>query len=122
MDYTRYIEYVIDDIGAPKHLKGYNCLYYAIEYQLNNPGARIMDTYIEVAKILNMSRAAVERNIRHLIRYMFTKLDNEKLYNYFGTSVPTTGIVTNNQFIVTLAIAAKRLKRTEDNNDVDNGR
>lgn len=121
MDYTRYIEYVIDDIGTPKHLKGYDCLYYAVEYQLNNPGAPIMNTYIEVAKILRTSYSSVERNIRHLIRYMFTNLNNERLYNYFGASVPTTGIVTNSQFIVTLAIAAKRLKRTEDNN-ANNGR
>lgn len=121
MDYTRYIEHIVDDIGVPKHLKGYNCIYCAIEYQLNNPGAQITNTYIDVAKILNTSYSSVERNIRHLIRYMFTNLDNERLYNYFGASIPTNGIVTNSQFIVTLAIAAKRLKRTEDNN-VNNGR
>lgn len=116
----RYIEYVIDDIGCPKHLKGYNALYECVRYQFENRGARICETYSAVAEKLGHTYGQVERNVRHLIQWLLINGDMDKIHNYFGASLPNNMKLTNAQFIITLAVAAYRTKRGEEN--VNNGR
>lgn len=121
--YREHIESIVDDIGCPKHIKGYEAIIEAVEYQLLNRGANIMDTYSEVASKLDKTSAQIERNIRHAIESTLMTCDYNNLKKYFGNNLPDTYHLTNKQFLVTVAIAVKRLKRKqEETNNVNNGR
>lgn len=110
------IEFVMDDIGCPKHLKGYECLYRIIKHMIEHPEEGLCESYVTVAEELNTRGSRIERNIRHLIAWILNNCDYNKIYNYFGNSAPTNGGITNKQFVLTLAVAAKRMYRVEDKN------
>lgn len=116
MDKRQYIEYIVDDLGAPKHLKGYEQLLDCIDYALNDDGLHMIPMYTHVANIHNVTKNSVERNIRHLIEWIKRYGDEERIYHYFGASLPNNGSLTNSQFIATLSVAVKRIMRTEVNN------
>lgn len=111
----RYIEFVMDDIGCPKHLKGYNQLHTIIKRQIKHPAENICTSYKMVASECDTTRSKIERNIRHLVIWMLDNCDRSKIYNYFGNSLPISGVITNKQFIITLATAAKRMSKEEEN-------
>ena len=105
---NEYIELVMDDIGCPKHLRGYESLYGMIKRRIEYPYENITDSYRFVAELHETTASATERNIRHLVTWMLHNCDYSKIYNYFGNSAPIRGGITNKQFIVTLATAVKR--------------
>jgi hypothetical protein len=109
-----YVEYVVDDLGLPKHLKGYRCAVLAIEARTNDPDLKMMAVYHTVSKQLNITPAAAERNLRHMIEWLFKNGNERKIDNYFGSSLPRRRNLSNNQFIATMAIAATRAKREVD--------
>ena len=122
---NRYIEMVVDDIGAPKHLKGYDQLISLIGHYLalqKGQSRNMMELYSKVGAEFGVTKNSVERNIRHLVDWMLRHSDIEKIDNYFGASRPNAGGICNSQFVVTLAIAAYRLERADGGTYVDNRR
>ena len=113
---NKYIELVMDDVGCPKHLKGYESLYYMIKRRIEYPSENITDSYRLVAELHKTTASRIERNIRHLVTWMLHNCDYSKIYNYFGNSAPINGGITNKQFVITLATAVKRMCRVEDKN------
>jgi hypothetical protein len=113
--HIKFVEQVMDDIGCPKHLVGYEALALTIQYQMEHRKMGVTDVYRHVAKMMDTTYASVERCIRHLIDHL-QKNDNEgKIYEYFGSSVPSSGKITNKQFIYTLGYMAMQLELDELN-------
>lgn len=107
----RYVEYVIDDIGCPRYRKGYDQLKEVIIRQINYPSENVCTSYKIIAEKYEIPWSRIERNVRSLIEWILDNCDHLKIYNYFGNSLPVKGGITNKHFIVTLAVAAKRLSR-----------
>jgi hypothetical protein len=107
----RYVEFVMDDIGCPRHLKGYDQLKEVIIRQINYPSENITISYKMVAGEYETTWSRIERNIRNLVEWILDNCDHLKIYNYFGNSLPMEGGITNKHFIITLAVAAKRIGR-----------
>lgn len=116
----KYVINTVDDIGVPKHLKGYEAIVKAVEYKCKAPELGICVIYQCVALDTGKSAGQIERNIRHAIRWLLIHCDNERIRNYFGNSYRNDGKITNKQFIDTLAVISTRLYRRAEN--VDDGR
>ena len=110
----KYIEYVVDDLGLPKHLKGYKDTIYCIDEKVLDENAKLTYIYFKVAKRLGVTGPSIERNIRHTVEWLYRNGDTRKMNKYFGSSMPRRNNLTNNQFIATLSMAAIRAKREVD--------
>ena len=109
----RYVEFVIDDIGCPKHLKGYDQLKEVIIRHIKNPSENICTSYKMVAREFEVIGSRIERNIRSIVEWVLDNCDHSKINNYFGNSLRISGGITNKQFVVTLAVIAERMSREE---------
>lgn len=107
---------VIDDIGCPKHLKGYNVAYYMLEAYLK--GYKKMDAmYAYTKRFTGFTQSSSERALRHMIRHMLAKNDITHIKKYFGASLQIDGHITNKQFIFTLGDAIERDEGAEHVNN-----
>ena len=98
------IEYIMLNIGCPAHLRGYNATYLAVKHLIDDPAiTKIGPLYDKVADDLHISNKCVERNIRHLVDYLFKKGNVSKMRDYFGSTVIDDGHMCNKQFLWTLA-------------------
>lgn len=111
----RCVEFVMDDIGCPRHLRGYDQLKAVIIRQIEYPSENICVSYKMAAKECETPWSNVERNIRTIVLWILDNCDRRKIVYYFGNSLPMQGGITNKHFIVTLAGAAKRMSREENN-------
>lgn len=100
---------VLDDIGIPAHLSGYDYIAYSLHLQLSDPeysrAAITKYLYPDVANKFNSTPSRVERAIRHAINHVIIHTPVEIIRKYFGNSVGTHTEfrITNNHFICTLA-------------------
>lgn len=104
---------LLNHIGVPQHLKGYQYLAYAIHIAAANPDKLDQVTkvlYPEVAEAFGTIPSRVERAMRHAIECVFDNAEYSLLYEYFGNAVNTTkGKVTNMQFISNLTWKYRRI-------------
>lgn len=98
---------VLNDIGAPQHLKGYKCLAESVRYLSTHIESRpsiTKDVYPYVVGVMGSTASRVERAIRHIIEYIFLNTDPDVITKYFGNSVNVNkGKVTNSQFLYTIS-------------------
>lgn len=103
---------ILNNIGIPSHLKGYNYMADAITIAANDPtklDAITKVLYPEVAKDFGTTPSRVERAMRHSIEVVFSNTDLQVLYKYFGNSISTMkGKVTNSQFVATLSRVVRK--------------
>ena len=98
---------VLNDLGLQQQLLGYNYVAYGIDYLTDKLDTKLSitkDLYPAIARAFNSTSSRVERGIRHSIENVFSNVDPEITYKYFGNSIsPMRGTVTNSQFLYTLA-------------------
>lgn len=98
---------IIQEIGVPAHIKGYQYLREAIMIAVNdmdviNAVTKVL--YPEVAKRFNTTPSRVERAIRHAIEVAWDRGDLETLQKFFGYTVSNAkGKPTNSEFIAMIA-------------------
>jgi len=101
---------VLLELGAGEHLDGYEYLVDAIGEKL---GGKHHYIYAGVAKKYRITETRVERCCRGVVSWIFRVGDPEKLYRFFGGTVPMdSGRPTNYAFIARVANEVKR--RTEE--------
>ena len=98
---------VIQEIGVPAHIKGYQYLREAIKIAVNDMeviNAITKVLYPQVAKAFSTTPSRVERAIRHAIEVAWDRGDLETLQRFFGYTVSNTkGKPTNSEFIALIA-------------------
>ena len=101
------INSVINTIGVPAHIKGYQYLREAIIIAVNDMdviNAITKVLYPRVAKTFNTTPSRVERAIRHAIEVAWDRGDLDTLQRFFGYTVSNTkGKPTNSEFIALIA-------------------
>jgi len=105
------IEYIVTDIinkiGIPAHIKGYNFLRNAIMLSVENPEMvdRITKLlYPTVASKYGTTSSRVERAIRHAVEIACGKGNTGELSGFIGYAVrPEKGKLTNSEFIASIA-------------------
>jgi two-component system response regulator (stage 0 sporulation protein A) len=111
---------LIQELGIPAHIKGYNYVREAIVLSVQNPDileSITHELYPAVAKAFNTTGFRVERAIRHAIETAWNRGDTEVLYKYFGNTVSyDKGKTTNSEFI-SLLTDHLRLKGEYDEMD-----
>ena len=114
-DLVLQITSIINEIGIPAHIKGYQYLRSAIEMAVQDADSVHAITkvlYPDVAKKHGTTAARVERAIRHAIELAWDRGDVETLHKYFGYTVSKAkGKPTNSEFI---AMIADKLLLKED--------
>lgn len=94
-------------LGAPANLRGYEFMHRAVVKVLGSReylGAITKALYPEIAAEFGARASQVERDMRHLVDYIFDNTDVDVLYDYFGNTInKKTGKLTNSQFIAGLA-------------------
>lgn len=101
---------VLVELGAGEHLDGYEYLVEAIEAKLDGKRRHI---YAGVARKHEITESRVERACRGVVSWVFRVGEPEKLYRFFGGTVPQeSGRPTNYAFIARIANEVKR--RTEE--------
>ncbi|MCI9247202.1 MAG: hypothetical protein HFJ30_08905 [Clostridia bacterium] len=94
---------VIQELGIPAHIKGYQYLRKAIEMAVKDMtyiDAVTKELYPAVAKEFGTTSSIVERAMRHAIGVAWERGDLETLQKYFGYTVSSTkGKPTNSEFI-----------------------
>lgn len=112
-DVSMEIFHVLDDMGVPQNLKGYNYLAYAISLvypDIEHIPSITKELYPEVAKAFSTTASRAERAIRHAIDRTIEASDLSNFYKYFGNSVSTfTCKPTNSQFIVTISRVVRNM-------------
>lgn len=103
------IHSVLDDIGLPMHYNGYNYIAKLIELKIDEPDAKIMQMYKRVAAELGVKYGAIERSVRHAIHVLLENAEASNIHKYFGNSYFLTGIITNKQFVYTLAFRCNKI-------------
>lgn len=106
-EYDADLEYlvvsVLDQIGIPAHLSGYEYLKYVFMESVNNPEICASITkivYPKVAECYGTTPSRVERAIRHAIERATDYGDPEIMNKWIGNGVsPDKGKPTNTQFI-----------------------
>lgn len=76
-------------LGVPTHLRGYWYLTWMLEYMLMECIELDYTTrylYPEVAKQFGVKAAAVERDVRYLLRWTWINGDSEQLVNFSGNT------------------------------------
>ena len=103
---TRVYE-ILDDIGVPQQLKGYDYLAVAITCAMEYLPQQVSITkiiYPKVAECFNTTPARAERNIRHAIEKLFEFGNLKMIHKYFGNAIDSNkGKLINSQFIYSLA-------------------
>lgn len=98
---------ILNDIGVPSHLLGYDYLAKAITLVAEDPSKLNHMTkvlYPEVAEAFSTTQSRTERAIRHAVEVIFDNCEQKVIQKYFGNSISIHhGKVTNTQFISTLA-------------------
>ena len=98
---------IINEIGVPAHIKGYQYLRVAIslavdDMEIINAVTKVL--YPTVAKKFGTTPSRVERAIRHAIEVAWDRGDLETLQKYFGYTVSNAkGKPTNSEFIAMIA-------------------
>lgn len=98
---------LMQDLGIPANLKGYEYLRHAIKFVYEDPSyihAMTKRLYPDIANHLDTTAKRVERAIRHAVDYIVTKGDMDILEHYFG-NIPSNkrGCYSNSVVIATLA-------------------
>lgn len=98
---------VIQEIGVPAHINGYQYLREAILIAINDMAVINAITkvlYPQVAKTFQASPSRVERDIRHAIEVAWARGDITILTKWFGYTVShIKGKPTNSEFIALIA-------------------
>ena len=101
------INSVINIIGVPAHIKGYQYLREAIIIAVNDMdviNAITKVLYPQVAKTFQTTPSRVERAIRHAIEVAWDRGDLDTLQRFFRYTVSNTkGKPTNSEFIALIA-------------------
>lgn len=105
-----YAYKVLDDIGVPVHLKGYESLAKAISLAMES-GDRTMG---EIYKLIEGHPSSIERHIRHSVAYLLNNGDMELIQKYFKNAINKTGTITNSQFVKTMAFRANMIKEADN--------
>jgi two-component system response regulator (stage 0 sporulation protein A) len=101
-DVSGIIAGILDEIGIPANLKGYEYIKTAVFLVLDDWSLIYSVTnqlYPEVGRIFHASGVQVERSIRHAIEYAFLNGDVKILERYFGSTSIETGRPSNACFI-----------------------
>jgi len=97
---------MIQGLGMPVHIKGYNYIRHAIMLAMEDPDILNSVTkklYPSIANKFESSPSRVERNIRHAIEVTWTKGDMRAIDLLFGYTVDANkGKPTNSAFIATI--------------------
>ena len=98
---------MINTIGVPAHIKGYQYLREAIIIAVNDMdviNAITKVLYPQVAKTFQTTPSRVERAIRHALEVAWDRGDLDTLQRFFGYTVSNTrGKPTNSEFIALIA-------------------
>jgi len=103
----RTVTNIIQEIGVPAHIKGYQYVREAIvlavkDNEVINAVTKVL--YPAVAKRFNTTPSRVERAVRHAIETAWDRGDLETLQSYFGYTVNSAkGKPTNSEFIAMIA-------------------
>jgi two-component system response regulator (stage 0 sporulation protein A) len=105
---------LLNQIGVPRHLKGYDYIEYAVEIlssdltALRNIKEKI---YARISVKYNTTSARVERNVRNAIEQAFLKGDLDLIYDIFGSCLNWEKLKPSNSefFILFLNEMQKRL-------------
>ncbi|MCL1853982.1 MAG: sporulation transcription factor Spo0A [Peptococcaceae bacterium] len=115
MRITKIIQYM----GVPAHVKGYQYLRDAILFVIDDGeliGKVTRELYPKIADLYNTSATRVERAIRHSIELAWDRGNIDYINRVFGYTISTErGKPTNSEFI---ALVADRLKTFEANSDL----
>ena len=105
------ITQVMQEIGVPAHIKGYNYLRCAIELVVTNPAYLEQITFMlypTVAREFDTIPSRVERAIRHAVEVAWDRGDLATLQKWFGNTVSSVkGKPTNSEFIARVADTLK---------------
>lgn len=100
MEFVKFVNKTLDELGIPCNLLGRNYLLEAIKIFRENPGIKTCQIYKDVAALVNTTNYRAERSIRHAIERGFDNLDPETIFRYFGNTIsPSKGKPTIGQFI-----------------------
>ncbi len=106
-DLEKEITSIIQEIGIPANIKGYNYIRKAIMLVINNGNiinAVTKELYPLIAKMDNTLPSRVERAIRHAIEVAWDRGDSETLNRIFGYTINVNrGKPTNSEFIAMIA-------------------
>lgn len=103
----RTVTTIIQEIGVPAHIKGYQYVREAIvlavqDIEVINAVTKVL--YPAVAKRFGTTPSRVERAVRHAIETAWDRGDLETLQSYFGYTVNSAkGKPTNSEFIAMIA-------------------
>ena len=103
----RTVTAIIQEIGVPAHIKGYQYVREAIvlavqDIEVINAVTKVL--YPAVAKRFGTTPSRVERAVRHAIETAWDRGDLETLQSYFGYTVNSAkGKPTNSEFIAMIA-------------------
>lgn len=111
---------IIQQMGVPAHIKGYQYLREAIIMVINDIellGAVTKSLYPELAQRYKTTPSRVERAIRHAIELAFDRGDVEIINRFFGYTINLQkGKPTNSEFI---ALIADKIRLGRKDTDVD---
>lgn len=100
MDFEKYVNKALDELGIPCNLLGRKYLVDAIKLYHENPRIKICQLYKDVAVPYDTTGSKVERAIRHSIERGFDNCTPDCVYEYFGNTIsPNNGKPMNKQFI-----------------------
>lgn len=100
MNFEKYVNETLDQLGIPCNLIGRQYLVEAIKEYRNSPNPKICQLYKDVAKVVNATSTRVERAIRHAIERGFDNCTPDEIYEYFGNTISLIkGRPTNGEFI-----------------------
>lgn len=106
-DLEKEVTSIIQEIGIPANIKGYNYIREAIILTINNSNiinAVTKELYPHIAKTNNTKPSRVERAIRHAIEVAWDRGDSDKLNSIFGYTINVNrGKPTNSEFIAMIA-------------------
>lgn len=107
VELERLVTPVINEVGMPAHIKGYQYVREAIVLTIKDESVIHEVTkvlYPAVARRYHTTSACVERAIRHAIEVAWERGDLDALQRVFGYTVSTSkGKPTNSEFIAMIA-------------------
>lgn len=101
-----HVEEILNEIGVPCHLLGYDYLITATCMVVEDPTVRkcfVSRVYPSVGEAYGTKATRVERSIRTAIMSTLNKGNATTIRNYFGSIMSYSGNVTNSAFICRLA-------------------
>ncbi len=104
---------VINEVGMPAAMRGYDYVRYAVIYSIENPTALLNVTkelYPAVAKEFNTTIVSVERNIRHAIEAVWKNGNIEKLKNLFGYGFCNESTRQKNSNFIAMIVDSMKVK------------